>query len=105
MGSGLIGASLKTTGTLRPPQPVAGSTEPTAAGPFTGTDLNDAERVPAGLPRAAPTGITIPRIGVRAGIMALGTNPDGTVQVPRSTRHCSPAGTSPDRAPASPATP
>ncbi|MFB9849613.1 class F sortase [Micromonospora andamanensis] len=82
MGSGLIGASLKTTGTPRPPQPVAGSTEPTVAGPFTGTDLDGAEQVPTGLPRAAPTGITIPRIGVRAGIMALGTNPDGTVQVP-----------------------
>ncbi|MFI5836353.1 class F sortase [Micromonospora sp. NPDC051300] len=38
--------------------------------------------VPAGLPRSAPTTITIPRIGVRAEIMTLGTNPDGTVQVP-----------------------
>ncbi|SCG74184.1 class F sortase [Micromonospora humi] len=38
--------------------------------------------VPVGLPRSAPTTITIPRIGVRAEIMTLGTNPDGTVQVP-----------------------
>ncbi|MFJ6198600.1 class F sortase [Micromonospora sp. NPDC092111] len=37
---------------------------------------------PAPLPRSAPTTITIPRIGVAAEIMPLGTNPDGTVQVP-----------------------
>ncbi|QLQ40166.1 class F sortase [Micromonospora robiginosa] len=41
-----------------------------------------ARGVPAALPRSAPTTITIPRIGVRAEIMTLGTNPDGTVQVP-----------------------
>ncbi|MCZ7435753.1 class F sortase [Micromonospora sp. WMMC241] len=41
-----------------------------------------ARGVPAGLPRSAPTTIAIPRIGVRAEIMTLGTNPDGTVQVP-----------------------
>nr|WP_255609223.1 class F sortase [Micromonospora sp. PLK6-60] len=37
---------------------------------------------PAPLPRSAPTTISIPRIGVQAAIMSLGTNPDGTVQVP-----------------------
>ncbi|MFI7209731.1 class F sortase [Micromonospora maritima] len=37
---------------------------------------------PAALPRSAPTTISIPRIGVSAEIMTLGTNPDGTVQVP-----------------------
>ncbi|WP_349880634.1 class F sortase [Micromonospora sp. HUAS YX12] len=37
---------------------------------------------PAPLPRSAPVGISIPRIGVQAPIMSLGTNPDGTVQVP-----------------------
>jgi hypothetical protein len=36
----------------------------------------------AALPRSAPTTISIPRIGVQAEIMSLGTNPDGTVQVP-----------------------
>ncbi|WP_174535599.1 class F sortase [Micromonospora chalcea] len=36
----------------------------------------------APLPRSAPTTVSIPRIGVRAEIMSLGTNPDGTVQVP-----------------------
>ncbi|PWU57390.1 class F sortase, partial [Micromonospora sp. S4605] len=34
------------------------------------------------LPRSTPTTITIPRIGVDASIISLGTNPDGTVQVP-----------------------
>ncbi|MCY9556056.1 class F sortase, partial [Paenibacillus apiarius] len=34
------------------------------------------------LPRSAPVTISIPRIGVQAPIMSLGTNPDGTVQVP-----------------------
>ncbi|WP_343447647.1 class F sortase [Micromonospora schwarzwaldensis] len=37
---------------------------------------------PAALPRSAPTTIVIPRIGVRAEVMTLGTNPDGTVEVP-----------------------
>ncbi|MEV0153285.1 class F sortase [Micromonospora sp. NPDC050686] len=37
---------------------------------------------PAPLARSAPTTISIPRIGVQAEIMSLGTNPDGTVQVP-----------------------
>ncbi|MEU4791131.1 class F sortase [Micromonospora tulbaghiae] len=37
---------------------------------------------PAPLPRSAPVTISIPRIGVQAPIMSLGTNPDGTVQVP-----------------------
>ena len=38
--------------------------------------------VPAALSRSAPTTVVIPRIGVRAEVMTLGTNPDGTVQVP-----------------------
>ncbi|MCZ7418757.1 class F sortase [Verrucosispora sp. WMMA2121] len=81
-GSGLVGASLKSTDAARPPQPVAGTADRPPQNPFAEADLDDARRVPAGLPRAAPTRIDIPRIGVRAGIMALGTNPDGTVQVP-----------------------
>ncbi|WBB54791.1 class F sortase [Verrucosispora sp. WMMD573] len=81
MGSGLIGAALKTTDSPRPPQPVAGTS---AASPNASAeaDLNGAQRVPSGLPRATPTSISIPRIGVQANIMTLGTNPDGTVQVP-----------------------
>ncbi|MGC5053668.1 class F sortase [Micromonospora sp. DT48] len=82
LGSGLIGASLKTTEPARPPQPLAGTTDPTPDSPFTEADLDPATRAPTGLPRATPTIINIPRIGVRASIMALGTNPDGTVQVP-----------------------
>ncbi|GIJ34941.1 class F sortase [Micromonospora sediminimaris] len=82
MGSGLIGASLKTTDSPRPPQPVAGTSDPSPNGPLAEADLDGAQQVPTGLSRATPTTINIPRIGVRAGIMALGTNPDGTVQVP-----------------------
>ncbi|MBQ1048266.1 class F sortase [Micromonospora sp. C51] len=82
MGSGLLGAALKTTDSPRPPQPVAGTSDPSPNGPLAGADLDGAQRVPTGLSRATPTTINIPRIGVRAGIMALGTNPDGTVQVP-----------------------
>nr|WP_091607715.1 class F sortase [Micromonospora mirobrigensis] len=37
---------------------------------------------PPALERSTPTTISIPRIGVNASIMSLGTNPDGTVQVP-----------------------
>lgn len=82
VGSGLIGASLKGAETVRPPQPVAqaGATPP-ADTPFDDADL-DGGQAPVGLPRSAPTTISIPRIGVNAQIMALGTNPDGTVQVP-----------------------
>ncbi|WCN80501.1 class F sortase [Micromonospora sp. LH3U1] len=88
IGAGMIGAALKTTPAPRPPQPLA------QAGPEVtgGSTANDAPAIdgqpvgqgdpPAGLARSAPTSIEIPRIGVDATIMSLGTNPDGTVQVP-----------------------
>ncbi|MBX7265480.1 class F sortase [Micromonospora sp. Llam7] len=84
VGSGLIGASLKTGGAVRPPQPLArvGTPDPAPTAPFADADLDGAEPGPAGLPRSAPTTIDIPRIGVAADIMALGTNADGTVEVP-----------------------
>ncbi|TDC28968.1 class F sortase, partial [Micromonospora sp. 15K316] len=64
-----------------PPQPLA------QAGPEPGQLAEadqpaEGEAAPTGLPRATPTTIVIPRIGVDAQIMSLGTNPDGTVQVP-----------------------
>ncbi|MEU5936072.1 class F sortase [Micromonospora sp. NPDC047187] len=87
IGAGMIGASLKTTPTPRPPQPLA-QAGPEATGPASTVD--DAPPVDgqpvgqaaAGLARSAPTSIEIPRIGVDATIMSLGTNADGTVQVP-----------------------
>ncbi|MBM0279007.1 class F sortase [Micromonospora tarensis] len=89
IGAGMIGAAVKTTPGPRPPQPLA-QAGPAASTPATSTD--DAPSVdrqpadqgdaPAGLARSAPTSIEIPRIGVNATIMSLGTNPDGTVQVP-----------------------
>ncbi|WP_433529641.1 class F sortase [Micromonospora sp. CA-263727] len=84
VGSGLIGASLKTAEAVRPPQPQAqaGAGAPTPASPFSDADLDGTDEPPAGLPRSAPTTISIPRIGVNAEVMTLGTNPDGTVQVP-----------------------
>lgn len=102
VGSGLVGAALRTVPpTPRPPQPLAqAGPNPTAiAGDSAGQPSADtvtggptptsvagrqpeaAPAVPA-LDRAAPTIISIPRIGVYAPVMALGTNPDGTVQVP-----------------------
>ncbi|MDG4795916.1 class F sortase [Micromonospora sp. WMMD1082] len=84
VGSGLVGASLKTAEPARPPQPVAragGQVSPPDS-PFEETDLGGVDRPPAGLARSTPTTISIPRIGVHAEIMRLGTNPDGTVQVP-----------------------
>ncbi|MEU8420490.1 class F sortase [Micromonospora sp. NPDC048835] len=84
IGAGMIGASLKTAPAPRPPQPLA-QAGPEATGPASTAD--DGQSVgqgtaPAGLARSAPTSIEIPRIGVDATIMSLGTNPDGTVQVP-----------------------
>ncbi|RAO51122.1 hypothetical protein ONO86_02141 [Micromonospora noduli] len=86
IGAGMIGASLKTTPTPRPPQPLA-QAGPEATGPASTADdaSLDGQAVgqgAAGLARSAPTSIEIPRIGVDATIMSLGTNPDGTVQVP-----------------------
>ncbi|MGW5672173.1 class F sortase [Micromonospora sp. NPDC003776] len=97
----MIGASFRTVPPPRPPQPLAqtGPAEPATASPD-GTQATDQAPVepapdlpgslggtdpdvgPAALPRSTPTTIAIPRIGVRADIMSLGTNPDGTVQVP-----------------------
>ncbi|MFI5929401.1 class F sortase [Micromonospora sp. NPDC051543] len=84
IGAGMIGASLQNTPAPRPPQPLA------QAGPeVTGSAVPDSdippvegEAAPTALTRSAPTTIEIPRIGVDATIMSLGTNPDGTVQVP-----------------------
>ncbi|WP_328652384.1 class F sortase [Micromonospora sp. NBC_00330] len=87
IGAGMIGASLKTTPSPRPPQPLA-QAGPEATGPAsTADDAPPVDGQPvgqaaAGLARSAPTSIEIPRIGVDATIMSLGTNPDGTVQVP-----------------------
>ncbi|SCL64553.1 Sortase family protein [Micromonospora eburnea] len=102
LGAGMIGASFRTVPPPRPPQPLAqaGPADPTTAGiPGSGygtgtvtadqtpagdgaTDPANPDVAPAGLPRSTPTTISIPKIGVQAEIMSLGTNPDGTVQVP-----------------------
>ncbi|QOC90605.1 class F sortase [Micromonospora craniellae] len=89
-GFGLIGASMRSTEPVRPPQPRAqagpGAPERAASTPLDDADLDGGESGAAGpatgLPRSTPTTITIPRIGVNAKIMTLGTNPDGTVEVP-----------------------
>lgn len=75
--TGPPGFSAPTGPTPWAPPAAAGSVPAAPTGSPTG-----ALGVPAGLPRSAPTTIAIPRIGVRAEIMTLGTNPDGTVQVP-----------------------
>lgn len=89
IGAGMIGAALKTTPAPRPPQPQS-QVGPEVTGPVdTDTGVPPLDDAPAtqgdaipGLARSAPTSIEIPRIGVNATIMSLGTNPDGTVQVP-----------------------
>ncbi|MBM7490522.1 hypothetical protein JOD64_001744 [Micromonospora luteifusca] len=89
IGAGMIGAALKDTPAPRPPQPLA-QAGPEVPGPAaTATDVPPVDGQPTGqgdapaaLARSAPTSIEIPRIGVDATIMSLGTNPDGTVQVP-----------------------
>lgn len=84
VGSGMIGAALKTAPAPRPPQPLA-QAAPDVTGPsiadVPATDDADLA-APVRLPRSTPTTITIPRIAVNASIMSLGTNPDGTIQVP-----------------------
>lgn len=84
VGSGLVGAALN--GTAPPPQPIAhagtGLPDPRPADPRAHAEPGDAGQGPLGLSRSAPVKISIPRIGVDADIMSLGTNPDGTVQVP-----------------------
>lgn len=77
-GFGLIGASLTDAPTAPPPQP------PAQANPQVGvaTSPDVAQPAPVGLPRSTPSRIVIPRIDVNASIMELGTNPDGTVEVP-----------------------
>ncbi|WP_406041493.1 class F sortase [Micromonospora sp. NBC_00898] len=97
-GAGMIGASYRTVPPPRPPQPLAqaGAADPTTTPTTVGgtqaadqasaaeeaTDPPDPDSAPVGLDRSNPTTISIPRIGVNAEIMSLGTNPDGTVQVP-----------------------
>jgi hypothetical protein len=82
-GAGMIGVALQDTPAPRPPQPLAqAGPEPTSAAADP-ADVGVPEgEAPEGLARSAPTTIEIPRIGVNAKIMSLGTNPDGTVQVP-----------------------
>ncbi|MEU4777866.1 class F sortase [Micromonospora sp. NPDC023633] len=78
VGAGLIGASFRSAPAPRPPQPLAASA---GTGPAVAVPDPDVA-AGTGLARSAPTTIAIPRIGVDAAIMPLGTNPDGTVQVP-----------------------
>ncbi|MGK5742452.1 class F sortase [Micromonospora sp. URMC 103] len=80
-GAGMIGVSLQENPAPRPPQPLA-QAAPDASGPAEADQPAEGAPAAAALPRSTPTTIAIPRIGVDAQIMSLGTNPDGTVQVP-----------------------
>ncbi|MGW0431084.1 class F sortase [Micromonospora sp. NPDC003197] len=92
LGAGFIGAALKTSPPVRPPQPRA-EAGPTNLNPITDDGALDGDEFDDGsddllsddstaFARSEPTDITIPRIGVAAKIMSLGVNPDGTIQVP-----------------------
>ena len=62
---------------------VAGATTPPPAGPTHATEVID---FPVGswrrLPPSPPVRVEIPAIGVSSGLVRLGLNPDGTMQVP-----------------------
>lgn len=78
-GFGLLGAAFTESPTARPPQPPALADSPGWAA-ATGPDA--AQPASSGRPRSAPSQIVIPKIGVDASVMKVGTNPDGTVEVP-----------------------
>jgi Sortase domain len=71
----------------------AGETPAKAAEPPNATDSGGPTRTPTPtsrpvllLPAAEPTHLDIPAIGVSSGLLQLGQNPDGTVQVPPLAR-------------------
>jgi sortase (surface protein transpeptidase) len=52
------------------------------AGRALGRVAPETELAPAALSRSVPTRLDIPAIGVHTGLIALGLNPDGTIEVP-----------------------
>lgn len=78
-GFGLIGAAFTESPTAPPPQPPPLAESPVGAA---ATSPKVAQPALSGRPRSAPSQIVIPKIGVHASIMKIGTNPDGTVEVP-----------------------
>ncbi|MGC5309832.1 class F sortase [Micromonospora zamorensis] len=83
IGAGMIVAAVNNPAPQPPPQPSAAAA-PVATAPLSQGSASESDGAPSriGLPASAPTTITISRIGVRANILALGVNDDGTVQVP-----------------------
>jgi hypothetical protein len=73
-GVGLVVAALVTRGS-RPPGPSAAAAGRLEPGPV--------PENPIQIARSRPTRITIPAIGVRASLLTLGLNSDGTIQVPQ----------------------
>ncbi|MGC4885625.1 class F sortase [Micromonospora sp. DT227] len=80
-GAGMVGASWPTGASSPPPQPPAAAAPPSPSqqAPDASPDATPNRSALAASP---PSRITIPRIGVRADVLALGVNDDGTVQVP-----------------------
>ncbi|SNT60497.1 Sortase family protein [Asanoa hainanensis] len=83
-GAGLLGASFSETPV--PPQPAAADAMfdpavPAPTGSPTGSP-SGSPTAPVALARSEPASIHISRIGVKAKIMSLGLNKDGTLQVP-----------------------
>lgn len=72
---GLTVIALALNGPAGPPQPPAWAAAARAA-----------DRGGPVLPRSAPLQVTIPAIGVRARLVRLGLNPDGSIQVPAAER-------------------
>lgn len=82
--AGIIVMVIGVNSQQQPPQPsaaaAAGRSSSSTSAPTTTTTTPTAS-TPA-LPASAPTHLDVPAIGVSSDMMQLGTNPDGTVEVP-----------------------
>jgi sortase (surface protein transpeptidase) len=85
------GLTLLVIGASPAPPPVPPQREAAAAGPPPSVALPSAVPTKQGLAASTPVRLRIPVIGVDTGLMSLGLNPDGTVEVP-PLRPGSPAG-------------
>lgn len=85
--SGLTAAVIGVASQQTPPTPAAAADASTPSSSGTSSAPNSpalpsSPAQPAPLPPSTPTHLDVPTIGVSSDLVQLGTNPDGTVQVP-----------------------
>lgn len=87
--AGIIVVVIGVNAQQQPPTPSAAaargsstSSAPPASSPQPAQPQSSATPAPLTLPASAPTHIAVPAIGVTSDLLQLGTNPDGTVEVP-----------------------